>query len=154
MQCHIAGRKLSMPIIVAPMSQQRMAHDEGELAVARAVAKEDTAMVSLHVFSIAGHCNMHAVGQLRPCDATAVMQLLHVLYAASPMQPLRPFDISQPNLLNSSTKGGAWSSQMCTGACRCCPPWLHSHWKMLPNQAKPALSSCSSYTSSKTVVSA
>ena len=35
-----------MPIIVAPMSQQRMAHDEGELAVAKAVAKAGTAMVS------------------------------------------------------------------------------------------------------------
>lgn len=44
---NVAGRKLSMPIIVAPMSQQRMADDEGELAVARAVAKEDTAMVSV-----------------------------------------------------------------------------------------------------------
>ena len=49
--CHlqylvILGRKLSMPIIVAPMSQQRMANDEDELAVARAVAKEGTAMVS------------------------------------------------------------------------------------------------------------
>ncbi|KAL0045363.1 hypothetical protein WJX82_005003 [Trebouxia sp. C0006] len=41
----LLGRKLSMPIIVAPMSQQRMANDEGELAVARAVAKEGTAMV-------------------------------------------------------------------------------------------------------------
>ena len=37
-----------MPIIVAPMSQQRMAYDEGELAVARAAAKEGTAMVSMH----------------------------------------------------------------------------------------------------------
>lgn len=83
MQCHIAGHKLSMPIIVAPMSQQRMAHDEGELAVARAVAKEDTAMVSMHVFSIAH--NTLAVGQLRHCDATVVTQFLHALYAASPM---------------------------------------------------------------------
>lgn len=41
----LLGRKLSMPIVVAPMSQQRMANDEGELAVARAVAKEGTAMV-------------------------------------------------------------------------------------------------------------
>ncbi|KAL0018747.1 hypothetical protein WJX79_008357 [Trebouxia sp. C0005] len=41
----LLGRKLRMPIIVAPMSQQRMANDEGELAVARAVAKEGTAMV-------------------------------------------------------------------------------------------------------------
>lgn len=48
MQCHAAGQKLSMPIIVAPMSQQRMAYDEGELAVARAAAKEGTAMVSMH----------------------------------------------------------------------------------------------------------
>ena len=30
------------------MSQQRMAYDEGELAVARAVAKEGTAMVIIH----------------------------------------------------------------------------------------------------------
>ncbi|KAL3134156.1 hypothetical protein ABBQ32_008572 [Trebouxia sp. C0010 RCD-2024] len=42
---HLLGHKLSMPIVVAPMSQQRMADDEGELAVARAVAKEDTVMV-------------------------------------------------------------------------------------------------------------
>lgn len=47
-----------MPIIVAPMSQQRMAHDEGELAVARAVAKEGTAMVSMH----AGLCNDNSYG--------------------------------------------------------------------------------------------
>ena len=51
LQCRVAGHKLSMPIIVAPMSQQRMADDEGELAVARAVAKEGTAMVSMHAIS-------------------------------------------------------------------------------------------------------
>lgn len=48
-----------MPIIVAPMSQQRMAYDEGELAVARAVAKEGTAMVSMH----AGSCSNKMHGQ-------------------------------------------------------------------------------------------
>lgn len=42
---------------------------------------------------------------------------------------------------------------MCTGACRCCLPWLHSLLKMLPNQAKMAPSSCFSYTSSKTAIS-
>ena len=40
---------------------------------------------------------------------------------------------------------------MCTGACRCCPPWLHSHLRMLPNQARMALSSYFSYMLSKTV---
>lgn len=50
----ILGRKLSMPIIVAPMSQQRMANDEGELAVARAVAKEGTAMVSQAIKLLSG----------------------------------------------------------------------------------------------------
>jgi len=63
----ISGRKLSMPIIVAPMSQQRMADDEGELAVARAVAKEVTAMVSqpikllscqvLYTLTLVAHAN-------------------------------------------------------------------------------------------------
>ena len=42
---------------------------------------------------------------------------------------------------------------MCTGACRCCPPWLHSLLRMLPNQARMALSSYFSYMSSKIVTS-
>lgn len=45
-----AGHKLSMPIIVAPMSQQRMADDAGELAVAHATAQEGTAMVHAYFF--------------------------------------------------------------------------------------------------------
>lgn len=74
-----------MPIIVAPMSQQRMAHDEGELAVARAVAKEDTAMVSMHVFSVTGHCTLRvnccmAVPQASCSSCTqGMLHLLHSL---------------------------------------------------------------------------
>ena len=43
---------------------------------------------------------------------------------------------------------------LCTGGCRCCPPWQPSLLKMWPKQARMALSSCSSYMSSRTVLSA
>lgn len=70
---YAAGHKLSMPIVVAPMSQQRMADDEGELAVARAVAKEDTVMVSVPCTLCSMHENILLIrllkGEwpLRPC---------------------------------------------------------------------------------------
>jgi (S)-2-hydroxy-acid oxidase len=41
---NILGFNISMPIMVAPTAMQRMAHPEGELATARAVAKHDTIM--------------------------------------------------------------------------------------------------------------
>ena len=44
------GRRLEYPVLVAPMSQQRIVHDEGELAVARAVAAEGICMVMLPAF--------------------------------------------------------------------------------------------------------
>ncbi|KAG6545200.1 hypothetical protein Mapa_013312 [Marchantia paleacea] len=40
----ILGHRVSMPIMVAPTAMQRMAHPEGELATARAVASHDTIM--------------------------------------------------------------------------------------------------------------
>ncbi|CAM6129438.1 unnamed protein product [Calypogeia fissa] len=40
----VLGFKISMPIMVAPTAMQRMAHPEGELATARAVAAQDTIM--------------------------------------------------------------------------------------------------------------
>jgi (S)-2-hydroxy-acid oxidase len=40
----ILGHNISMPIMVAPTAMQRMAHPEGELATARAVASQDTIM--------------------------------------------------------------------------------------------------------------
>lgn len=58
--CVDSGQKLSMPVIVAPMSQQRMADDAGELAVARATAKEGTTMVSQKCVGIAcNSCRSH-----------------------------------------------------------------------------------------------
>jgi 4-hydroxymandelate oxidase len=41
----VLGTRLSAPIIVAPMAAQRMAHDEGELAMARAAAAARTVMI-------------------------------------------------------------------------------------------------------------
>ncbi|KAL3698802.1 hypothetical protein R1sor_012878 [Riccia sorocarpa] len=40
----VLGHKISMPIMVAPTAMQRMAHPEGELATARAVASHNTIM--------------------------------------------------------------------------------------------------------------
>jgi hypothetical protein len=44
---NVLGFNISMPIMVAPTAMQRMAHPDGELATARAVAKHGTIMVSL-----------------------------------------------------------------------------------------------------------
>lgn len=44
MDC-MAGRKLSMPVLVAPMSAMLMAHKEGEPATARAAVAANTSMV-------------------------------------------------------------------------------------------------------------
>lgn len=40
----LLGRELSMPLLVAPVAFQRMAHPDGELATARAAAAEGTVM--------------------------------------------------------------------------------------------------------------
>ncbi|KAL0022457.1 hypothetical protein WJX79_003021 [Trebouxia sp. C0005] len=41
----LLGRKLSMPVLVAPMSAMLMAHKEGEPATARAAVKANTSMI-------------------------------------------------------------------------------------------------------------
>ena len=41
----VLGRAVSRPVLVAPMAYQRMAHDDGERAVARAAAQVGTTMV-------------------------------------------------------------------------------------------------------------
>ncbi len=43
--CIVTGRKLSMPVLIAPMSAMLMAHKEGEPATARAAVKANTSMV-------------------------------------------------------------------------------------------------------------
>lgn len=46
--CICAGRKLALPLLIAPMAMQRMAHPDGELAVSRAAAAEGICMVCAH----------------------------------------------------------------------------------------------------------
>ncbi len=41
----VLGQKLSFPVMVAPMALQRMAHPDGEVAVARAVGNAGTVMI-------------------------------------------------------------------------------------------------------------
>ena len=41
----VMGRKLDFPVMVAPMGFQRLAHEQGELAVARAAGRSGTIMV-------------------------------------------------------------------------------------------------------------
>jgi 4-hydroxymandelate oxidase len=40
----VLGREISMPLLVAPMAYQRLAHPDGEVAMARAAAAADTIM--------------------------------------------------------------------------------------------------------------
>ena len=44
LRCEIFGMQLSMPVIIAPMAMQRMAHPDGELAMAAAAAELGTIM--------------------------------------------------------------------------------------------------------------
>lgn len=41
----VLGNKISMPVMIAPTAFHRMAHDEGEVAVARAAGAADTIMI-------------------------------------------------------------------------------------------------------------
>ena len=41
----VLGRAVGLPVLVAPMAYQRMAHDEGERATARAAARAGTTMI-------------------------------------------------------------------------------------------------------------
>lgn len=41
----VLGRPVAMPVLVAPMAYQRMAHDDGERATARAAARVGTTMI-------------------------------------------------------------------------------------------------------------
>ena len=43
--CELFGRRLALPVLVAPMAMQRLCHADGELAVARAAAAAGTTMV-------------------------------------------------------------------------------------------------------------
>lgn len=54
-----AGRKLSMPVLVAPMSAMYMAHKHGEPATARAAVAAKTSMVSNAAFA-----SVHSVAYL------------------------------------------------------------------------------------------
>jgi 4-hydroxymandelate oxidase len=50
----LLGRRIAMPILVAPMAFQRLAHDDGELATARAAAAAGSVMIlsTLATYSI------------------------------------------------------------------------------------------------------
>lgn len=52
-QIELLGRRHASPILLAPMAYQRLAHPEGELAVARAAAALDTGMVVSTLASVA-----------------------------------------------------------------------------------------------------
>lgn len=55
----VLGEKISMPIIVAPMAFQQLAHPEGELAMTRAAGKAGTIMT----LSTLATCSIEEVGQ-------------------------------------------------------------------------------------------
>ncbi len=46
LETNLLGHELSMPVIIAPTGLQRLAHDDGELATARAAAKAGTIMTA------------------------------------------------------------------------------------------------------------
>lgn len=58
----VLGQPVSMPILTAPCALNRLAHDEGELAVARAVAAEGT----IQVLSTLSSSSLEAVAREAP----------------------------------------------------------------------------------------
>jgi isopentenyl diphosphate isomerase/L-lactate dehydrogenase-like FMN-dependent dehydrogenase len=60
----VLGQELSMPIVVAPVAFQRVAHPDGEVAMARAAAATDTA-ICLSTLSTSTAAEVAATGALR-----------------------------------------------------------------------------------------
>jgi isopentenyl diphosphate isomerase/L-lactate dehydrogenase-like FMN-dependent dehydrogenase len=58
--CTLFGRKLSTPILIAPMAMQKLCHPDGELAVARA----SEAVNSVMIVSTMATCSMQEVSQV------------------------------------------------------------------------------------------
>jgi 4-hydroxymandelate oxidase len=62
MSVSVLGQSLSMPMIIAPMAFQGLAHSEGEVATARAAKALDTIMT----LSTLSNCSIEEVGQAAP----------------------------------------------------------------------------------------
>jgi (S)-2-hydroxy-acid oxidase len=62
MQTTILGEKVSMPLCVAPTAMQRMAHNDGEIATAKATARHNTVMC----LSSWSTCNLEEVFEAAP----------------------------------------------------------------------------------------
>ena len=62
LETEVLGQRLSWPVLLAPVATQRLAHEEGELATARAAAARDTVMV-LSSFST---CSLEEVAEAAP----------------------------------------------------------------------------------------
>ena len=62
LETQVLGQRLSWPVLLAPVATQRLAHEAGELATARAAAARDTVMV-LSSFST---CSLEEVAQAAP----------------------------------------------------------------------------------------
>lgn len=80
-QVELLGRRHASPILLAPMAYQRLAHPEGELAVARAAAALDTGMVVSTLASAAIEEIADAARELvreRACPAPALWFQLYL----------------------------------------------------------------------------
>eukprot|EP00891_Asterochloris_glomerata_P001620 jgi/Astpho2/1620/fgenesh1_pm.00028_%23_12_t len=63
---NLLGQRLAMPVLIAPMSQMRMAHHEGEVAMAHAAAAAKTCMV-VSTMATTSLEDVAAAGQSAPC---------------------------------------------------------------------------------------
>jgi 4-hydroxymandelate oxidase len=59
---HVLGSGIAAPVLVAPTAMQRLVHDEGEVATARAAARAGTVMV----VSMVANCSLEDVASAAP----------------------------------------------------------------------------------------
>jgi 4-hydroxymandelate oxidase len=81
----LLGRELAHPFLLAPIAYQRLAHPDGELAVAYAAAAQDTGLI----LSAQASVTMEAVAQAMRADSASTVP-------TSPNAPIQPNKPSAP----------------------------------------------------------
>ena len=81
----LLGRELAHPFLLAPIAYQRLAHPDGELAVAYAAAAQDTGLI----LSAQANVTMEAVAQAMRADSASTSP-------TSPYAPNHPNKLSAP----------------------------------------------------------
>lgn len=99
--CTLFGRKISTPILIAPMAMQKLCHPDGELAVARAVESVNSIMI----VSTMATCSMKEVSQACLCPEEERVGNMHApSTTGSGTNTNQPAPSSPPTINNNNSK--------------------------------------------------